>query len=79
MRSIKRIMAVAMLAMIATLGAQTAKADGVLLSDKSGILVSDSHRDGVLLSDKQSTNTSFDSADIINAIINSLTGVLLSD
>jgi hypothetical protein len=76
MRSLKRMIAVAMLAVVATLGAQTAKADGVLLSDRNGILVTDK-TDGVLLSDKQSSDTTMDS--VINTILNSLTGILLSD
>ena len=52
MRNMKRMIAVAMLAVFATLGAQTAMAtDGVLISDRSGVLISDNAKDGVLLSD----------------------------
>ena len=77
MRNMKRMIAVAMLAVFATLGAQTVKADGVLLSDRNGILVTDQNKtDGVLLSDKQN-GTTVD--DVINAILNSLTGVLIAD
>lgn len=75
MRNMKRMIAVAMLAVFATIGAQTAKADGVLLSDRSGVLLSD--KDGVLLSDKTASSSTMD--DVISTILNSLTGVLLSD
>lgn len=82
MRNMKRLMAVAMLAVVATLGAQTAMAnDGVLLSDshKDGVLLSDNHKDGVLLSDKGSTKIGNEWDSVLSVIINGLTGVLLSD
>jgi hypothetical protein len=78
MRSIKRMIAVTMLAMVATMGAQTAMANnGILVTDnhRDGILVTD--KDGVLLSDKSITQ--FETSDIVTTILNSLTGILLSD
>lgn len=75
MRNIKRMIAVAMLAIFATLGAQTAKADGVLLSDRSGILVTD--KDGVLLSDKSKLDVN--AWDVVSVALRMVNGVLLSD
>ena len=74
MRSLKRMIAVAMLAVFATLGAQTAMAN-------DGILVSDSHRDGILVSDIQAGNTTSTVTmwDILSTVINVANGVLLSD
>lgn len=83
MRNMKRLMAVAILTVVASIGAQTAMAnDGILVTDNNltGILVTDSHRDGILLSDKTSsvtTGTQWDS--IIGVIINGLTGILVTD
>lgn len=71
MRNMKRLMAVAMLAVFATMGAQTAKADGVLLSDN--------HRDGVLLSDKQASIKYATELDIVSVLLRTVNGVLLSD
>jgi len=84
MRSLKRMIAVAMLAVFATLGAQTAMAnDGILVSDshRDGILVTDSHRDGILVSDIQAGNTTSTVTmwDIIGTVLNMANGVLLSD
>lgn len=77
MRSMKRMIAVAMLAIFATLGAQTAMAtEGVLLSDRSGVLLSDNAKDGVLLSDKQEVKSAMD---LIDVALRMLDGVLLSD
>ena len=78
MRNMKRLMAVAMLAVVASLGAQTAMADGVLLSDthRDGVLLSDTHKDGVLLSDKQASISQWDIVSVALRIVN---GVLLSD
>jgi hypothetical protein len=76
MRNIKRMIAVAMLAVFATMGAQTAKADGVLLSDRSGVVIADSSKnDGVLLSDKSSVT----SWDIVSVALRMVNGIYLSD
>ena len=92
MRNLKRLMAVAMLAIVATLGAQTAMAkDGILITDKDGILVTDkdgilvtdkdgilvTDKDGILVTDKNMVGNEWDA--LVNTIINGLTGVLLSD
>jgi hypothetical protein len=79
MRNMKRLMAVAILMVVASMGAQTAMAnDGILVTDNNftGILVTDSHKDGILLSDKATGNT-WDS--ILGVIINGLTGILVTD
>jgi hypothetical protein len=70
MRRIKRMMAVLMLAAVATISAQTAFA---------GVILSDQHRDGVLVSDRQDTKVSGDAWDIAVVIVSSLTGVLVGD
>ena len=77
MRNMKRMIAVAMLAMFVTMGAQTANADGVLLSDRSGVLLSD--KDGVLLSDKQKSELNVSTWDIVSVALRMVNGVLLSD
>ena len=68
------MIAVAMLAVFATLGAQTATAN-------NGILVSDSHRDGILVSDIQPGNpaSTVTMWDIISTVLNTANGILLSD
>jgi hypothetical protein len=76
MRRIKKMMAVLMLAVVASLGAQTAFA-GVTVSDRSGVTVSD--RNGILLSDKAATKADDLTMDIIVVVVNSLTGIYLSD
>lgn len=78
MRRIKRMMAVLMLAAVATLSAQTAFA-GVILSDvhKDGVLVGD--KDGVIVGDRQNTKDTPDAWDIVVVVVNGLTGVILSD
>ena len=77
MRRIKKMMAVLMLAVVASLGAQTAFA-GVTVSDRNGVTVSD--RDGIYLSDRQdNTKQSGQAWDIAVVVINGLTGILLSD
>jgi hypothetical protein len=76
----KRMIAVAMLAVFATLGAQTAMAtDGVLISDRSGVLISDNAKDGVLLSDKVETKYDVSTYDIVSVVLRMVDGVLLSD
>jgi hypothetical protein len=76
----KRMIAIAMLAVFATMGAQTAKADGVLLSDKTGVLLSDhSKNDGVLLSDKAQSITTISDWDVVSILLRTVNGVLLSD
>lgn len=78
MRNMKRMIAVAMLAVFATMGAQTAMAtEGVLLSDRSGVLLSDNAKDGVLLSDKTKLDVS--NWDIVSVALRMVNGVLLSD
>lgn len=80
MRNMKRMIAVAMLAVFATLGAQTAMAtDGVLISDRSGVLISDNAKDGVLLSDKVETKYDVSTYDIVSVVLRMVDGVLLSD
>ena len=80
MRNMKRMIAVAMLAVFATLGAQTAMAtDGVLISDRSGVLISDNAKDGVLLSDKVETKYDVSAYDIVSVVLRMVDGVLLSD
>ena len=77
MRRIKKIMAVLMLGVVASLGAQTAFA-GVTVSDRSGVTVSD--RDGIYLSDKTDPTKTDDLAwDVVIVVVNSMTGILLSD
>lgn len=81
MRNMKRMIAIAMLAVFATMGAQTAKADGVLLSDKTdGVLLSDhAKNDGVLLSDKAQSITTISDWDVVSILLRTVNGVLLSD
>jgi hypothetical protein len=68
------MMAVLMLAAVATISAQTAFA-GVILSDvhRDGVILSDNHRDGVILSDKANA------WDIVTVVVNGVTGVILND
>ena len=87
MRRIKRMMAVLMLAAVATLSAQTAFAgvivgddhkEGVILTDKQGVLLSD--KDGVLVGDRRTDTKATSGAwDVVVVVINGLTGVILTD
>jgi hypothetical protein len=71
------MMAVLVLAVMASLSAQTAFA-GILLSDKTGVTVND--KEGVTVNDKAETKVSDEAWDIlIEVIANSLTGVMVSD
>lgn len=72
MRTMKRMAAITMLAVVATLGAQTAKADGVLVSERNGVLVSE--KGGVILSDKISSP----SWDIVIDVMRTLGGIVIS-
>lgn len=69
MRRIKKMMAVLTLAVMASLGAQTAFA-GVYLSDRNGILLSDK---------TDATKTDNLALDVVVVVVNGLTGILLSD
>ncbi len=71
------MMAVLTLAVMASLGAQTAFA-GLVVSSREGIVVGS--RDGVYLSDKTDPAKTDDLAwDVVVVVVNSMTGILMGD